>query len=122
MDKHGLAEELRARQRRTQAVNEERMRKELGATDQDIMLFRRKLAEITDDEIIDSYITCPDCGERRIDDDQTLTYIIEHSKDSDDFLEKAQAFAEHKIKYSRGRNQVSNHRHADHRGTHHHDR
>ena len=104
MDKHRLAEELRARQRLTQAENEERMRKEFGATDQDIMLFRQKLAEITDDEIIDSYITCAHCGERHIDDEMTLTYIIENSKDSNDFLDKAQAFAEHKNRYSRKRN------------------
>ncbi|HEX7032634.1 MAG TPA: hypothetical protein VF172_06510 [Nitrososphaera sp.] len=77
------------------------MRKEFGATDQDIMLFRKKLAEATDDEIIDSYIRCAHCGERQIDDKATLTYIIENSRDSNDFLDKAQAFAEHKDRYSR---------------------
>ncbi|MEW6603417.1 MAG: hypothetical protein AB1351_01865 [Thermoproteota archaeon] len=101
MNKHRLAEELRTRQRLTQAANEARMRKEFRATDQDIMLFRKQLAEATDDDIIDSYIRCAHCGEKHIDDETTLIYIIENSKDSDDFLDKAQAFAEHKNRYSK---------------------
>jgi hypothetical protein len=94
MNKHDLAEQLRARQRATQAENEARMRRELGATEQDIIIFRKQLSDSTDDDMIDSYITCSHCGKKHVNDEKTLMYIIEHSKDSDDFLDKTQEYAD----------------------------
>jgi hypothetical protein len=48
MEKHQLAQELRQRQYRLD------------------LLDRRLIEAISDDEIIDTYITCSDCGEKQV--------------------------------------------------------
>ena len=68
MTRHQLAEELRERQYTKGYVD-------------------KKLIDIiSDDKIIDSYITCSCCGEKQVDSEQLETAIA-IAKDSDQFLD-----------------------------------
>ena len=67
MLKEELARELRQRQYDYEAVDKE------------------LIDSLTDDQIVDSYITCSCCGEKQVDSEQLLQ-IIERARIADDFL------------------------------------
>jgi Cys-tRNA synthase (O-phospho-L-seryl-tRNA:Cys-tRNA synthase) len=50
------------------------------------MVDKQTIDLLTDDQIIDSYITCSCCGDKQVDEIQ-LPRIIEQSHDVDDFFE-----------------------------------
>jgi hypothetical protein len=68
MNKHNLAEMLRQRQYQKGLVPEKLIR------------------QLSDDEIINSYITCPDCGAKQVSSSTQLTAIIEAASCVDDFF------------------------------------
>jgi hypothetical protein len=49
------------------------------------------LRSISDDEVIDSYITCSCCGEKQVNDSAALARIIERSDSAETFLELCNA-------------------------------
>jgi hypothetical protein len=49
------------------------------------------LRSISDDEVIDSYITCSCCGEKQVTDSAALARIIERSDSAETFLELCNA-------------------------------
>jgi hypothetical protein len=54
---------------------------------------RKMIDSVTDDEIIDSYITCSCCGEKQVEDLNQLEQIIVDSGNSDDFLQRCESVA-----------------------------
>jgi hypothetical protein len=74
MDKHQLAQELRQRQYNKGLVP------------------RRMIDALSDDDIIDSYITCSDCGEKQVE-GQILENAIEAAHNSDQFFSLCDSFA-----------------------------
>jgi hypothetical protein len=77
MLKANLANELRQRQYK------------LGKVSRELVDF------LTDDQIIDSYITCSCCGEKQVDTNQ-LPRIIEDAEDIDQFFAACDAIAKSK--------------------------
>jgi hypothetical protein len=71
---HRLAEELRQRQYAKGLVD------------------RRIIDEISDDDLIDSYITCPDCGGKQVNEKQ-LEAAIREARDAEDFFALCDAFS-----------------------------
>lgn len=70
MKKANLAQELRERQYKTAQVP------------------RVVIDELTNDDIIDAYVTCSSCGEKWISDDEMPIYI-ENADTVDEFLQHA---------------------------------
>ncbi len=52
------------------------------------------IKSLSDDDIIDSYITCSDCGEKIVD-QRTLKRIIFKSRDVDDFFRLCDMYGNH---------------------------
>ena len=75
MEKSTLAEQLRTKQR------------ELGFVD-DLIINR-----LTDDDIIDAYITCSCCGVKQVDTTE-LEFSIDNADDADSFLEITAKFSQ----------------------------
>jgi hypothetical protein len=80
-----LANELRNRQA---SLTDVELKEKLQFSEQEIVGFKKQLATISDDEIIDAYITCPCCGEKQVDDKDALAKIIKSSRSVNDFLKK----------------------------------
>ncbi len=76
MNKKVLAEELRERQIAFGEVSVEIIK------------------SLSDDDIIDSYITCSDCGEKIVD-QRTLKRIIFKSRDVNDFFRLCDMYGNH---------------------------
>ena len=68
MDKKFLVQELRERQI------------SLGKVEENIV------NSLSDDDIIDSYITCSNCGEKEITDDVLLNSLIKNAENAEDFF------------------------------------
>lgn len=49
------------------------------------------LHSISDDEVIDSYITCSCCGEKQVNDCAELAWLIDRSNSAETFLELCNA-------------------------------
>jgi hypothetical protein len=79
MEKHQLAEELRQRQYA------------LGRVE------RRLIDALTDDEMIDCYVTCSGCGERQVE-GEALDRTIAAASDAGHFLELCDAAASRRYK------------------------
>ncbi|MCI0484994.1 MAG: hypothetical protein L0229_00060 [Blastocatellia bacterium] len=77
MQKHELAEQLRERQRKAKHVPV------------------HLIDLLSDDAIIDSYITCSCCGEKQVD-EQQLELAINSAKDSETFFEICDRFSSQK--------------------------
>lgn len=75
MDKHALAQELRQRQYNTGLVPCE------------------MIDALSDDAIIDSYITCSDCQMRQVD-SQHLAIAIDQAHDAQQFFQLCNEFAD----------------------------
>lgn len=73
MEKHQLAHELRQRQY------------DNGILDRSV------IAALSDDEIIDCYITCSDCGEKQVP-SSALGYVIELALNVNHFLDICDSF------------------------------
>jgi hypothetical protein len=58
---------------------------------------RKEINSITDDEIIDCYITCSCCGEKQVDDEKQLTLIIEKANSADEFFAACDLVAKTKM-------------------------
>lgn len=81
MDKHQLAQELRQRQYN------------LGIVE------RWMIDSLSDDDIIDSYITCSDCGRKQVT-GQKLDTAIHSANDAYQFFQLCDDFAEEQYKES----------------------
>ena len=53
------------------------------------LVTKKLLDTVSDDDVIDSYITCSDCGAKSIKTKGELNKAILESKDVEDFLDKA---------------------------------
>jgi hypothetical protein len=58
------------------------------------MVDRETLGKISDARIIDSYITCSSCGNKKVKDKNYLNNIIEKSNNADEFLKMCDDFEE----------------------------
>ena len=96
MKRNELAEALRKRQN---AITDQELRKKLHFNDFQIYAYRVGLQSSSDEEMIDSYITCSCCGDKYVEDEKTLEYIIANCTDVEDFLDKTASYAEHKQHY-----------------------
>lgn len=68
-------------------MTDEKLRQQLHLSNRGIQYFRQTVQTITDEEIIDSYITCSCCGEKQVKDKDQLDMIIAVSNSVDDFFE-----------------------------------
>jgi hypothetical protein len=55
------------------------------------------VAALSDEEIIDAYITCPDCGAKQVE-GSDLETAIATTENADDFFRTCNALAQHRHK------------------------
>ena len=89
MEKSHLASQLRERQK---AMTNDKLG-QLHLSNKGMQHYRQMLQVISDDEIIDAYITCSCCGEKQVEDRRQLELIIAASNSADDFFELCNRFA-----------------------------
>jgi len=92
MEKLQLASHLRERQA---TMTDGKLRQQLHLSNKGIQYFRQTLQTISDDDIIDSYITCSCCGEKQVKDKRQLDLIIAASNSVDEFFELCNHFSMH---------------------------
>lgn len=76
-------------------MTDDRLRQQLHLSNKGIQYFRQTLQSISDEEIIDSYITCSCCGERQMKDKGQLDLIIAASNSVDEFFDLCNHFSMH---------------------------
>jgi len=85
--KHKIASELRERQIATLDKNIEKLR-ERGDTTITRERLLQQIQTLSDDEMIESYIKCPDCGALVLE-GRELELAIQDSQSAEDFLDRA---------------------------------